>query len=456
MSTPLTENKMGVMPVNKLLVTMSLPMVISMLVQALYNIVDTVFVSWYHGAALTALTLAFPAQNLLIAVAVGTAVGVNSLTSRYLGARQRDDANRVAVNGLFLAACSGVVFLLIGLFMSRLFFSWQSDDETVITFGQQYLTICFVGSFAILLEIMLERLLSSTGKTFYTMWTQGLGAVINLILDPIFIFVFGWGVIGAAVATVSGQIVAMLMALWFNRKKNPELSIRLRGFRPHGPTIRAIYQIGVPSILLQAISSVMTFAINMILRAFAEAINVFGVYFKLQSFVFMPVFGLNNGMVPIVAYNYGARDKVRIKKAMHLGMAYAVGIMLIGTLVLSLFPDTLLSLFNANDEMIRLGRVALPIISFSFPLAGFCIVCSSSFQALGKSVLSLIISAARQLLVLVPAAYGLSLLGDVNLVWWAFPAAEVFSLIICSLFLWRINRTVIAPLAAPVAAEPNL
>ena len=453
MSTPLTENKMGVMPVNKLLVTMSLPMVASMLVQALYNIVDTVFVSWYHGAALTALTLAFPAQNLLIAVAVGTAVGVNSLTSRHLGARQPDAANRVALNGLFVAACSAIVFLLIGLLFSRSFFAWQSDDETVIRFGQQYLTICFVGSFGILLEIMLERLLSSTGKTVYTMWTQGLGAIINLILDPVFIFVFGWGIIGAAVATVTGQIVAMLMALWFNLKKNPELSLRLRGFRPHGATIRSIYQIGLPSILLQAISSVMTFAINMILKPFAEAINVFGVYFKLQSFVFMPVFGLNNGMVPIVAYNYGARNRARIKKAMHLGMVYAVGIMLVGTLVLTLFPEALCSMFNANEEMLQLGRVALPIISLSFPLAGFCIICSSSFQALGKSVLSLIISAARQLLVLVPVAYGLSLLGDVNYVWWAFPAAEVFSLTICSLFLWHTNRTVIAPLAEPVRSD---
>ena len=454
MSTPLTENKMGVMPVNKLLVTMSLPMIASMLVQALYNIVDTMFVSWYHSAALTALTLAFPAQNLLIAVAVGTAVGVNSLISRYLGAKQYDTANRVAANGLFVAACSSVAFLLIGLLFSRAFFSWQSDDETVILFGQQYLTICFVGSFGIMMEIMLERLLFSTGKTFYTMWTQGLGAVINLILDPIFIFVFGWGVVGAAVATVTGQIIAMLLALWFNLKKNPELSIRLRGFQPHGPTIRSIYQIGLPSILLQAISSVMTFAINMILKPFAEAINVFGVYFKLQSFVFMPVFGLNNGMVPIVAYNYGARNRTRIKKAMHLGMAYSVGIMLIGTLVLSLFPEALCSMFNANEEMIRLGRVALPIISLSFPLAGFCIICSSSFQALGKSMLSLIISAARQLLVLVPAAYGLSLLGDVNLVWWAFPIAEVFSLTICSLFLWHINRTVIEPLSAPIHSDP--
>ena len=457
MSTPLTENKMGVMPVNKLLVTMSLPMVVSMLVQALYNIVDTVFVSWYHGAALTALTLAFPAQNLLIAVAVGTAVGVNSLISRYLGAKQFDTANRVAVNGLFVAACSSVVFLVIGLLFSRTFFSWQSGDPTVILFGQQYLTICFVGSFGIMMEIMLERLLFSTGKTFYTMWTQGIGAVVNLILDPIFIFVFGWGIIGAAVATVTGQIVAMLLALWFNLKKNPELSLRLRGFKPHGPTIRSIYQIGLPSILLQAISSVMTFAINMILKAFSEAaINVFGVYFKLQSFVFMPVFGLNNGMVPIVAYNYGARNRARIKKAMHLGMAYAVGIMLVGTLLMSLFPEALCSMFNADDEMLRLGRVALPIISLSFPLAGFCIICSSSFQALGKSVLSLIISAARQLLVLVPAAYALSLLGNVNYVWWAFPAAEVFSLTICSLFLWHTNRTVIAPLSAPVASESNL
>ena len=453
MSTPLTENKMGVMPVNKLLITMSLPMIASMLVQALYNIVDTVFVSWYHSAALTALTLAFPAQNLLIAVAVGTAVGVNSLASRYLGARRPDDANRVAINGLFVAACSGVVFLLIGLLLSRSFFSWQSDDETVIRFGQQYLTICFACSFGILLEIMLERLLSSTGKTMYTMWTQGLGAIINLILDPIFIFVFGWGIVGAAVATVTGQIVAMLLALWFNLKKNPELSLRLRGFRPHGATIRSIYQIGLPSILLQAISSVMTFAINLILKPFAEAINVFGVYFKLQSFVFMPVFGLNNGMVPIVAYNYGARNRARIKKAMHLGMAYAVGIMLVGTLVLTLFPDALLSMFNANEVMRRLGRVALPIISLSFPLAGYCIICSSSFQALGKSVLSLIISAARQLLVLVPVAYGLSLLGDVNYVWWAFPAAEVFSLTICSLFLWHTNRTVIAPLSEPIRSD---
>ncbi|MBR3290212.1 MAG: MATE family efflux transporter, partial [Clostridia bacterium] len=394
-----------------------------------------------------------PAQNLLIAVAVGTAVGVNSLVSRYLGAKNTETANRVARNGLFVAAVSGVVFLLLGLFCSRAFFSWQSDDETVITFGQQYLTICLVGSFGVMLEIMLERLLFSTGKTFYTMWTQGLGAVVNLILDPIFIFVFGWGIIGAAVATVAGQIVAMLLALWFNVRKNRELSLSFRGFRPHGQTIRAIYQIGVPSILLQAISSVMTFAINLILKGFSEAaINVFGVYFKLQSFIFMPVFGLNNGMVPIVAYNYGARDRDRIQKAIGLAMAYAIGMMAIGTLLFSLFPDTLLSFFNADSEMIRLGRVALPVISFSFPLAGFCIICSSSFQALGKSMFSLIISATRQLLVLVPAAYLLSLLGNVDFIWWAFPGAEIFSLTCSALFLWYTHRKVLAPLSEPAPA----
>ncbi len=456
MSIPLTENKMGVMPVNKLLITMSLPMVASMLVQALYNIVDTVFVSWYHGAALTALTLAFPAQNLLIAVAVGTAVGVNSLVSRYLGAKQTDTANRVAKNGLFVAACSSVVFLLIGLFCSRAFFSWQSDDETVILFGTQYLTICFGASFGVMLEIMLERLLFSTGKTFYTMWTQGIGAVVNLILDPIFIFAFGWGIVGAAVATVLGQIVAMLLALWFNVRKNRELSISFRGFRPHGATIRAIYRIGVPSILLQAISSVMRFAINLILKGFSEAaINVFGVYFKLQSFIFMPVFGLNNGMVPIVAYNYGARNRERINKAIFTAMAYAIGMMLIGTLLFSLMPETLLSFFNADAEMLRLGRVALPIISFSFPIAGFCIISLSAFQALGKSFLSLIISAARQLLILIPAAYLLSLLGNVNYIWWAFPCAEVFALIGSAIFLWIVSRKVIAPLSEPVSTSQS-
>ena len=353
------ENKMGVMPVNRLLISMSVPMMISMLVQALYNIVDSMFVAQISENALTAVSLAFPAQNLMIAVATGTGVGVNALLSKSLGEKNFDRVNKTAGNAVFLAFCSFVVFALLGGFFSRLFFTLQTDIEEIVNYGEQYLIICTVFSFGVFGQVTFERLLQSTGKTIYTMITQGVGAIINIIFDPILIFGYlgfpKMGVAGAAVATVFGQIVAFILAVVLNHFKNPEVRLHVRNFRPRARIIRNIYSVGVPSIIMASIGSVMTFGMNKILIAFTPtATAVFGVYFKLQSFVFMPVFGLNNGMVPIVAYNYGAKKPQRITHTVKLSILYAVGIMFIGLLVFLLLPDKLLAIFNASENMLKI------------------------------------------------------------------------------------------------------
>lgn len=441
-------NKMGTMPVNKLLVSMSLPMMVSMLVQALYNIVDSIFVSRIDENALTAVSMAFPIQSLMIAIGVGTGVGVNALLSRSLGEKDYGKVDRTAVNGVFLSAVSYVLFLVVGILAVTPFYLSQTKDAQIIAYGKQYLTIICCCSFGMYTQFIFERLLQSTGKTIFTMVTQGTGAIINIILDPIFIFgYFGvprMGVAGAAVATVAGQIIAGVFAIIINEKKNTDVKLNFKGFRPDKKVIGEIFKVGIPSIIMQAIGSVMTYGMNRILISFnSTAVAVFGVYFKLQSFIFMPIFGLNNGMVPIIAYNYGAKEKDRLVKTLKLSVLYAMGIMVLGFLVFQLFPAPLFSLFDASEMMLSIGVPALRAISFSFLFAGFCIVCGSLFQALGNGVYSMVISIARQLVVLLPAAYLLSLSGKVQYVWWAFPIAELVSLSMTVFFLFRINRDVI-------------
>ena len=449
---PMEENKMGVMPVTRLLVTMSLPMMLSMLVQALYNIVDSMFVAQLSEDALTAVSLAFPVQSLMIAVASGTGVGINALLSRNLGERNFEGANNAARNGVFLAIVSCIVFALLGLVGSRLFFSLQTQDPVILEYGVQYMSIITLFSVGIFLQITFERLLQSTGRTFYNMITQGTGAIINIILDPIMIFgLFGFPrleVAGAAIATVIGQIVAVIMSFCFNHFKNKEISLSPRGFRPHGRTILFIYKVGIPSIIMQSIGSVMTFGMNKILLMFSStAAAVFGVYFKLQSFIFMPVFGLNNGMIPIIAYNYGARNKHRIIETARKSVLIAVCIMILGFGLFQLFPAFFLStLFDASANMLAIGVPALKIISISFLFAGYCIIVGSIFQALGNGVYSLIISAARQLIVILPVAYIFATVFGLSMVWWAIPIAEIVSVILSTLLLKRIYRKVIKPL----------
>lgn len=445
------ENKMGVMPVNRLLITMSVPMVISMLVQALYNVVDSIFVAQINESALTAVSMAFPVQNLMIAVGTGTGVGINALLSRSLGEKNFKKANKAANNGVFLGLASSIVFIVFGIFGTRYFFENQTDITQIIDYGQEYLLICCSFSFAILGQLTFERLLQSTGKTIYSMYTQSLGAVINIVLDPILIFgLFGFPrmeVLGAAVATVIGQGTAMCLALYFNKKKNHEIKLSLKKFRPDGAIIKAIYYVGIPSILMIAIGSIMTYGINRILIGFsATAVAVFGVYFKMQSFVIMPVLGLNNGMVPIIAYNYGAKNKERIMKTMKLSILYSVGIMLVGITAFQLFSEQLLLMFSASEDMMAIGIPALKIISLSFLMAGVCIVMISFFQALGSGMKSLIVSASRQLAVLLPAAYLLSLSGSLDAVWWSFPIAEVVSFIICIIFMKQVYNQKVKPL----------
>lgn len=443
------ENKMGVLPVNKLLISISVPIMLSMLVQALYNVVDSIFVSRVSENALNAVSLAFPVQNLMIAVATGTGVGINALLSKSLGEKRFERANLTASNGVFLGICSAAVFAVLGALFSRTFFLVQTDVAEIVESGTAYIRICTVCSFGIFTAISIERLLQATGKTIYSMITQMVGAVINIIFDPIFIFVFDMGVAGAAWATVLGQVVGAALGVYYNAKKNTEITLSFKGFRPNGQIIRRIYSVGVPSIIMASIGSVMTFGMNKILIGFTTtATAVFGVYFKLQSFVFMPVFGMNNGLVPIVAYNFGARKPDRMVKTVKLGVIYATLIMAVGVAIFQLIPHVLLGLFDASDYMLEIGVPALRIISLSFLLAGFGIVSSSFFQALGHGVLSLIISLVRQLVVLLPAAWLLSLSGQLGLVWWSFPIAEVFSVTLSILFLIYAYRKEVKPLLA--------
>ena len=448
------ENKLGVMPITKLIWNMSLPIIASMLVQALYNIVDSWFVSRVSEQALTAVSLAFPAQNLMIGLATGTAVGVNALMGRALGAGLRERADRVANNGVFLAVVGFVISALLGLTCSDVFFRSQTQVESIIQMGNDYLRIVTIGSLGMFCQIMYERLLQDTGRSLLSMYTQGLGAIINIILDPIFIFGLKMGVAGAAVATIIGQFCGFALAVWFNHRKNTDITLSLRGFRPDFRLIGEIYAIGLPSVIMIAIGSVMTFLMNKILityhAAHETAATAFGVYFKLNSFIFMPIFGLNNGVIPIVAYNYGAQNRCRMTATIKRSTLYACCIMVFGTVLFWAIPDTLLRLFDASDVMLAAGVPALRIIALSFCMAGMCIALGSSFQALGKSMYSMVTSIVRQLVFLVPIAYVLArygaAVGNSGLVWWCYPIAEVSSLLLTLLFFRHIYKTVIAPI----------
>lgn len=438
------ENKMGVLPVGKLLAGMAVPMMISMLVQALYNIVDSVFVSRLSENAFNAVGLAFPLQSLMIAVGAGTAVGINALLSRSLGEKKQEMADRAAGAGIFLLPiCSYLVFAFIGLFLSRPFFVAQAKAvPEIVEYGVQYTRICLGLSVGIFSQFCFERLLQSTGRTSLAMCTQLLGAIINIVMDPILIFGLcgapRMGVAGAAVATVVGQIVAAIVGLIVNIKCNHDIHIHRKNIRWDPIVAKEIYRVGIPSIIMQSISSVMTFGMNKILIAFSStAAAVFGVYFKLQSFVFMPVFGMNNGIVPIISYNYGAKKKKRILGTIKLAVLFAVCIMAAGTLLFQCFPRQLLSLFSASEHMMSMGVPALRIISIHFIIAAYGIVISSVFQALGDGMPSLIMSVSRQLVVLLPAAWLLSLTGEVNNIWWAFLIAEFVSAALCTIFFIR-------------------
>ncbi len=440
------ENKMGVMPVNRLLITMSLPMVISMLVQALYNIVDSVFVAQINEAALTAVSMAFPIQNLMIAVAAGTGTGVNALLSKSLGEKNKRMVDDTANMGVFLAICSYAVFAIIGIFLSRIYFAAQISDAQIIEYGDEYMSVICLFSFGLFGQIITERLLQATGRTIFTMFTQGIGAIINIILDPILIFGLlglpAMGVTGAAAATVIGQIIAAILGFVCNAVYNHDITLSIKGiFTIDTTVISKVYRVGIPSIIMQSITSVMTFSLNKILAEFSStAVAVFGVYYKLNSFIFMPVFGMNNGLVPILSYNYGARKPDRIKKTIKLGMKYAVAIMIFGLLLFELFPSGLLGIFDASQEMLSIGCVALRIIASSFVFAGVAIICSTVFQAIGNPLHSLIMSVCRQLLVIVPVAWLLSLSGRLELVWLAFPIAEFVSVAMSIFFMKKTIR----------------
>ena len=444
-----TENKMGTMPVKQLIIAMSLPMMISMLVQALYNVVDSIFVAQIEEDALTAVTLAFPMQNLMIAVGAGTGVGINALLSKSLGEKRFDKSDAAANTGIFLSLLNFIAFLVIGFLLSEPFIRTQTADPKIIAYGTTYLRICCCMSVGVFFQITFERLLQSTGRTLYSMISQLTGAVINIIMDPIMIFgLFGcpkMGVAGAAYATVLGQVIASFLGLYMNLKVNKDITLSFAEIiRPKKETVKAIYAVGVPSILMMSIGSLMTYLMNRILIVFSTTTTaVFGVYFKLQSFFFMPVFGLNNGLIPVLAYNYGARNKERISESLKFAMTLAVAIMLVGTIVFEVIPGQLLGMFNASDDMKQIGIPALRIICLSFPLAGFSIAMGSIFQAFSESIYSLIISIGRQLVVLIPIAWLLSLTGNVDFVWWAFPVAELVSLVLSVFFFKRLYfRTV--------------
>jgi putative MATE family efflux protein len=449
----IAENKMGVMPEGRLLLNMSLPMMISMLVQAMYNIVDSIFVARISEDALTAVSLAFPLQSLLIAIGAGTGVGVNALISRGLGEKKQKKVDAVAVNGIFVYILSYLAVVIFALLAIRPFYRMQTGagQENIMNLGITYLSIVMFFSFGVFAQFIFERMLQATGRTVLTMISQMTGAVINIILDPILIFgLLGapkLGIAGAAIATVIGQIIAATIAMIYNLKKNTDVHISFKGFRPNGRIIREIYTIGIPSIIMQSIGSVMTAGMNLILMDISStATAVFGVYFKLQSFFFMPVFGLNNGLIPIISYNYGARKKSRMMKTLKYGYMIAFFFTFIGFLCFMLFPEQLLGLFDASADMLAIGIPALRTIAIHFLVAWFCIVTGSLFQAVGNALYSMYISIARQLVVLLPAAYILAKIGGLSMIWWCFPIAEVMSMMISLICFRRTMKTKLAQL----------
>ena len=447
------ENKMGTMPVGRLLFSMALPMIISMIVQALYNVVDSIYVSRISESAVTALSLAFPVQNIQIGFATGIGVGVNALLSKSLGEGNQQAANRAAGNGVLLMLLATLGFMLFGIFASRPYYELQSDVTETVEGGTVYTAICCIFTLGIFVEVLGERLLQSSGRTVYTMITQGTGAVVNIILDPVFIFgaeplgIPAMGIAGAAIATVIGQWIAAILAVIFNFKCNPDVQFALSYLKPKKEAVLPILTVGIPSIIMVAIGSIMNFAMNQILQGFSEtATGVFGIYFKLQSFFFMPLFGINNATISIVAYNYGARNSKRITGTLLRSCISAFCVMTVGLLIFQFLPDMLLGIFNPSEEFLRIGRSALRIISFCFPAAAFGIALSASFQALGNGIYSTIVSLCRQMFVLLPAAYLLSLTGEVTNVWWAYPIAEMVSLCVTLLLFARIYRQKIKPL----------
>ena len=443
--------RMGTDPTGKLLFTMSTPICISMLVQALYNIVDSIFVSRIDEAALAAVSLAFPIQSLMISFAVGTAVGMASLLSRSLGEGNREWAQKSCDNGIFLQLCNALIFLLFGLFGAEAFFKVQTTNSVIIGYGTDYLSIVCIGSVAFIMEMTFERTLQATGNSFYSMISQSCGALFNCVFDPILIFgLCGFpklGMKGAAIATVTGQVLAMILAMIFNIKRNKEISVIWKNFRPDGQIIKEVLAVGVPSIIMQSITSVTTYVLNQILIVYSEAaVTVYGIYFKLQSFIFMPCFGINNGMVPIVGYNYGARKKDRIMSTIKYAIISSTVIMVIGMLLFALIPGTLLGFFNAKGELMDLGQIALRIIGFHFVLAGFNIVLGSVYQAIGNGVYSLIISLVRQIVVILPVAYLLGKLFGVTAIWYAFPIAEIIAAALNAYLFSKIYKDRIEPL----------
>ena len=445
------ENKMGVMPVGKLLINMALPMIISMLVQALYNIVDGIYVSQISESAVTALSLAFPIQNMLIGFSVGTGVGINAMLSQSLGRKDQETANRTAGNGIVLMFAFMCLFVLFGIFGVRPYFQMQSTVAETVEGGIAYSRICCIFSIGVFTQVLCERLLQATGRTVHTMCIQAAGALTNIILDPIFIH--GWfglpamGITGAAVATVIGQGLGAVLGIILNLRCNPDVQFGLRYLKLDGAVVRPILNVGVPAIVMNGIGSVMNFGMNQIFQTFNEtATGVFGIYYKLQSFFFMPLFGINNATISIIAYNYGARKPERIIKTLKLAAGVALCIMVAGLLVFQLMPETLLGIFNPSPEFLAIGVTALRIISIHFPVAAVCIIAGASFQALGNGMYSTITSLCRQLVVLLPAAYLLSLTGDVNNVWWSFPIAEVMSGLVTTILFVRIFRAKVWPM----------
>ena len=458
-SARLDSSRMGVMHEGKLLLTMAVPMMLSMLVQALYNVVDSIYVAQVSEDCLSALSLAFPAQNILIGLGTGTGVGVSALISRALGSGDRERASRVGGTAVFLAFCCWAVMAVFGLFFTELFVHSQTTDESIRAYGDSYLRIVTIGSLFVYLEITFERFLQSTGRTRYSMWIQMIGAVVNIILDPFFIF--GWlglpalGTAGAAIATVIGQACAAVAGVFFHRRKNPELVFAAREIRPRREIIVEIYRIGFPSILMMGVSSVTNYIMNRILIAFTStAVAVLGAYFKLQSFFFMPVFGMNNATIPIIGYNFGARKRDRIHRTFRYGVLYALIILTLGMVIFLLLPDLLLGMFNASEQMLTIGCPALRIISISFPFAAFCILTITLNQAMGRSLPAFFISLLRQLVILVPAALLLSLSGEVNNVFWAYPIAEVGTVLISIFFLRSAFRDLDRKLSLPPQAAP--
>lgn len=435
------ENKMGTMEVRRLILTMSLPIMISMLVQALYNIVDSMFVARVSEAALAAVSLCYPIQMIMVAVACGTGVGINALLSRYLGEKKREKASQVAMHGLFCAICNWLVFAVIGLFFSEAFLRLFSDDVQIIMMGISYMQICTICSFGVFVQITYERIMQSTGNTIYNMVIQGVGALINIILDPIFIFGLGpvpaLGTAGAAIATVIGQIVAMFLGIIITQKKIREIQLSVRGFHIDGMIMKAMYRIAIPAILMQSIMSFMTVMMNMILAPFSEmAVSVFSIYYKLQQFVFMAVLGMNNALIPILSYNYGANQMERIREGIRFALWMSCVIMAIGTVVFQLLPTQLLYLFDAKEAMLSIGIPALRTISVSFVFAGISMVLCSVFQALGSPNHSLLVTLLRQMVILLPLAYGFSSAFGLDMCWWSFPITEVLCALL-SLYLLR-------------------